>query len=161
MRPPLVALAALALAASCTEPQSRRVRTPSVPTGQQAVRLALSDSAPVPGARLVVRVVVADSSATLGSFTGALAYDAAALRFAGHARTEDGAMRVVNPQPGVLRIAAASPVGFPRGEVIALRFDVIRVGGARSFAIATSEAHRIVLDTVPAEAARMLAPSRR
>jgi hypothetical protein len=83
--------------------------------------------------------------------TARLSYDSTAMRFLREEATGDGATRVANPQPGLVRFAAIAPNGFADGRVYTLRFSVVRASGLRSFQLSTDEAHSITqANLVPA-----------
>ena len=65
------------------------------------------------------------------------------MRFVREQALDDGATRVVNPQPGLVRFAAIAPAGFAEGRVYTLRFSVVRSSGLRSFQLSTDEAHSV------------------
>lgn len=141
-------LAGLALAAACTEPR-RADQSKTAPAPQPEARLELSDSLAAPGAEIDVTVRVV--GARLASMTARLAYDSTALRFLKEQSLSDGATRVANPQPGLVRFAAIAPNGFGDGLVYTLRFSVVRSSGLRSFRLSTDEAHSVTqANLVPA-----------
>jgi hypothetical protein len=143
-----VALASAALAVACTEPR-RADQAKTVPSPQPEARLELSDSLAAPGVEVAVTVRVV--GARLASMTARLSYDSTAMRFAGEENLGDGATRVANPQPGLVRFAAIAPSGFAEGRVYALRFSVVRSSGLRSFQLSTDEAHSVTqANLVPA-----------
>lgn len=135
----MLAGATLAVAA-CTEPR-RAEQSKTAPSPQPEARLELSDSLAGPGSEvdLTVRVV----GARVASMTARLAYDSAGLRFVREEPSSDGATRVANPQPGLVRFAAIAPSGFADGRVYTLRFAVVRSSALRSFQLSTDEAHSI------------------
>ena len=135
-----LALASAMLALACTEPR-RADQAKTAPSPQAEARLELSDSLAAPGAEIDVTVRVL--GARLASMTARLAYDSTAMRFVREQSLDDGATRVVNPQPGVVRFAAIAPAGFAEGRVYTLRFSVVRSSGLRSFQLSTDEAHSV------------------
>jgi len=54
---------------------------------------------------------------------------------------EDGAMRVINPQGGLLRVAGIAPRGFPDGQLSIVRFSVLRPNGLTSLHLTVDEMH--------------------
>jgi uncharacterized membrane protein len=137
-RRPLVLASVLLMAAACTEPRRAEQSKPS-PSPQPEARIELSDSVAAPGAEVDVTVRVV--GARLASMTARLAYDTAGVRFVREEMLSDGATRVVNPQPGLVRFAAIAPNGFTEGRVHTLRFAVVRSSALRSFQLTTDEAH--------------------
>ncbi|HEX8946239.1 MAG TPA: hypothetical protein VF785_24090 [Gemmatimonadaceae bacterium] len=143
------ALVALSCGVACTEPATRRTRDAAAPALE--ARLALSDSAPRPGTP--VRVVVqltGEHSSDIASFTGRLRYDFASLRFVGEAPIDDGATRIWNPTPGVVRVGAIAASGFRTGTLAAFDFLVLRANGTRSLALDVDEMHSIARRDVTA-----------
>jgi hypothetical protein len=72
-----------------------------------------------------------------------LAYDSTGLAFAGADSLDDGTMRVINPMPGLVRIAAMAPSGIAEGKVHVLRFTVIRPTAVRTMKLSVDEAHTV------------------
>lgn len=139
-RRPIVLAGAIFLAAACTEPR-RSDQSKMAPSPQPEARIELSDSLAAPGAEVDVTVRVV--GARLASMTARLAYDSAGIRFVREEMLSDGATRVVNPQPGLVRFAAIAPNGFAEGRVYTLRFSVVRSSALRSFRLSTDEAHSV------------------
>jgi hypothetical protein len=133
------AIAALA-AAACTEPR-RADQSKPAPSAQPEARIELSDSLAAPGTEVEVTVRVV--GARLASMTARLAYDTSGVRFIREEALSDGATRVINPQPGLVRFAAIAANGFADGRVYTLRFSVIRSSALRSFDLTADEAHTI------------------
>ena len=134
------ALVALAALAACTEPRRADPAKPT-PSLQPEARIELSDSLAAPGS--AVNVTVRVVGARVASMTARLAYDTAGLRFVGEDTLSDGATRIMNPQPGLVRLAAIAPNGFAEGRVYVLRFAVVQSSALRSFQLSTDEAHSI------------------
>jgi hypothetical protein len=134
-----VALSAWAAAfiAGCTEP--RRADRDVVPAQAPSARLELSDSAAAPGT--VVRVTVRLTGPAVSSATARIVYDSTGLQFVDEELVDDGATRVVNPQPGLLRFAAIAPNGFMAGRVHALRFMVHRTAALAQMQLVVDEMH--------------------
>jgi hypothetical protein len=142
-----LACAALA-AAACTEPR-RAEQTKTAPSPQPEARIELSDSLAAPGSEIDVTVRVV--GARLASMTARLAYDTSGVRFVREATLSDGATRVANPQPGLIRFAAIAPNGFADGQVYTLHFAVVRSSALRAFQLSTDEAHSMTqANLVPA-----------
>lgn len=134
----LLVVACATLVAGCTEPR-RPDQSRTAPSPQPEARIELSDSVAAPGTEIDVTVRVV--GARLASMTGRLSYDSSGLRFVREDASTDGATRVVNPQPGLIRFAAIAPAGFADGRVYTLRFAVTRSSGLRTFQLSTDEAH--------------------
>jgi len=136
------------MAAACTEPR-RAEPAKTAPSPQAEARLELSDSVAAPGTEVDVTVRVV--GARLASMTARLSYDSTGIRFVREQSVSDGATRVANPQPGLVRFAAIAPNGFADGRVYTLRFSVVRSSALRSFQLSTDEAHSITqANLVPA-----------
>ena len=147
-RTALVLAVGLLMAAACTEPR-RAEPTKTAPSPQAEARLELSDSVAAPGTEVDVTVRVV--GARLASMTARLSYDSTGIRFVREQSVSDGATRVANPQPGLVRFAAIAPNGFADGRVYTLRFSVVRSSALRSFQLSTDEAHSITqANLVPA-----------
>ncbi|HET9188647.1 MAG TPA: hypothetical protein VFN80_11860 [Acidothermaceae bacterium] len=140
-KPRLLLLACATLAAAaCTEPR-RAEQSKTAPSPQPEARIELSDSLAAPGAEIDVTVRVV--GARLASMTARLAYDSSGVRFIREEALTDGATRVVNPQPGLIRFAAIAPNGFADGRVYTIRFAVVRSSALRTFQLTTDEAHSV------------------
>ena len=118
-RMPALIVFGAALAAACTEPRRAEQAKPA-PSVQPEARIELSDSLAASGTEVDVTVRVV--GARLASMTARLAYDSSGMRFVREETIGDGATRVVNPQPGLVRFAAIAPNGFAEGRVYTLRF---------------------------------------
>jgi hypothetical protein len=126
------------LAAACTEPR-RPEQSRTAPSPQPEARIELSDSLAAPGSEIDVTVRVV--GARVASMTARLAYDSSGVRFLREEALDDGATRVANPQPGLIRFAAIAANGFADGRVYTLRFAVARSSALRTFQLSTDEAH--------------------
>lgn len=60
----------------------------------------------------------------IGSFTGRLHYDQAALEYGGEVAVSDGILRAVNAVAGEVRVAGASAAGVDRASLAVFRFRV-------------------------------------
>ena len=138
--PAFVLASAIFLAAACTEPR-RADQSKTAPSPQPEARIELSDSLAAPGAEVDVTVRVV--GARLASMTARLAYDSAGIRFVREEMLSDGATRVVNPQPGLVRFAAIAPNGFAEGRVYTLRFSSCVRRHFAPFSCPTDEAHSV------------------
>lgn len=136
----LIVVGVTLAAAACTEPRRTDQAKPA-PSVQPQARVELSDSLAAPGTEVDVTVRVV--GARLASMTARLAYDSSGMRFVREEAVSDGATRVVNPQPGLVRFAAIAPNGFAEGRVYTLRFSVVRSSALRSFQLSTDEAHSV------------------
>jgi hypothetical protein len=137
----LVAIPAAMVAAACSEPvQSKRPRVPG--DGPLEARLEPADVSARVGAVVPVALTVRGGSASeVASFTARIAYDSTRLRYEGEVTMQDGAMRVINPQPGLLRVAGIAPSGFSDGQLSAVRFSVLRADGLSSLRLTVDEMH--------------------
>jgi uncharacterized membrane protein len=136
----LVFAVAALVAAACTEPR-RADQSKPAPSAQPEARIELSDSLAAPGAEIDLTVRV--TGARLASMTARLTYDTSGVRFVREEAISDGATRVLNPQPGLVRFAAIAPNGFAEGRVYTLRFSVARTSALRSFQLSADEAHSV------------------
>lgn len=135
-----LALGAISCGLACTEPTARRTPAAAVPVLE--ARLALSDSAPGPGTAVRVFVqLTGEQSSDVASFTGRLRYDRTALRFVAESPIDDGATRISNPTPGIVRVGAIAASGFRTGTLAAFDFLVLRANGTRSLALDVDEMH--------------------
>jgi hypothetical protein len=127
--------------ASCTEPNRKPVASATASPVLEA-RLDLSDSTPRAQSEIDVRVQLrGEQSGKVASFTARLPYDTTALRFVGEATISDGATRIANPQPGLLRIAGIAPQGFKDGLLYVVRFSVVRPEALSSLRLLVDEMH--------------------
>lgn len=122
----------------CTEPRQADVAKP-MPASALVARVELSDSSAAPGEVVVATLRL--SGPSVAAATLRLAYDSTGLAFAGEDSLSDGAMRVVNPMPGLVRVAAMAPNGIAGGRVHALKFTVGRTSALRSMKLSVDEAH--------------------
>jgi hypothetical protein len=77
----------------------------------------------------------------VASITARLAYDSTAFRFVGEDTLSDGATRVMNPTPGLIRFAAIAPSGFMNGQLYVMRFAVMRPSPVESLRLTVDELH--------------------
>jgi hypothetical protein len=127
--------------AACTEPSRKSVASAALSPVLEA-RLDLSDSAPRAQSEINVTVQLrGEQSANVASFTARLPYDSVGLRYVGEVTANDGATRIVNPQPGLLRIAGIAPQGFKDGQLYVVRFSVVRPQSLSSLRLLMDELH--------------------
>lgn len=145
-------LIALAVAASsCTEP--RRIdQSKPAPAAPLDARLELSDSLAAPGTNVLVTVRFTGSP--VASATARLVYDTTGVSLLGEEALNDGATRVMNPQPGVIRFAGVAAGGFAGGRAYAFRFAVRRPASLRAMALLVDEAHTVSRADAAASLAR-------
>jgi hypothetical protein len=137
----LVALMAALAAHACTEPVQSRAPKTQV-DGALVARLEPSVAVARVGDIVQVALTVRGTGATdVGSFTARIAYDSTRLRYVGEVTRDDGALRVINPQPGTLRVAGIAPAGFSDGHLSAVRFSVVRADGLASLRLTVDEMH--------------------
>ena len=135
------ALCALSVAA-CTEPVVSGTLAP--PSPSMSATLVLSDSLAAVGATVsVVAQVHGSTSMEIGSYSMRIGFDSTALRYEGEVALADEALRAINPQAGVLRLAGAGPRGFSEGRLAGVRFIVLRAGGLRTLRLSVDEMHTI------------------
>ena len=135
-----IAVLAMLVAAGCTEP--RPAEQPVAPAPPYEARLDLSDVAPRAGAEIVVSVRLRGTSAAqAASFTERVTYDSAGLRYLGDVALSDGAARVTNAAPGLIRSAGVRAEGFVDGTLIAYRFSVVDPGAVARIRLTVDELH--------------------
>jgi hypothetical protein len=134
------AAAILALSFACTEPQHADRSRPT-PTPALDARIDLSDSLAAPGSEVVATVRL--FGAPVASATARLLYDTTGVQLVREEPIDDGATRVMNPQPGVLRFAGVATNGFVDGRVYAWRFIVRRTAAMLALRLVVDEAHTI------------------
>jgi len=132
------AIALLVLGFACTEPQHAD-RSKPTPSPALEARIDLSDSLPTPGSEVVATMRFI--GAPVASTTARLLYDTAGVQLVGEVSIDDGATRVMNPQPGVLRFAGVAANGFVDGRVYAWRFMVRRTAAMLALRLVIDEAH--------------------
>ena len=129
---PLLLLGVLALAGCEDEPLTSRApgEPPPPSQGIQAFIQVDNDHAQVgQTVHVWVRVQIGgETAARLGSYTGRLRFDPAAVRFESETAIDDG-MRVSNPagaSTGDLRFAGAAPAGFQNLTLYEATFEVTK-----------------------------------
>jgi hypothetical protein len=130
----------VALCFACTEPQHADQSKPT-PLPAVDARVELSDSLAAPGSEVVVAVRIV--GAPLASATARLLYDSTGLELIREEPIDDGATRVMNPQPGMVRFAGVAANGFVEGRVYAWRFMVRRSASLRALRLVVDEAHTL------------------
>ena len=127
-------------AIACTEPRRVDSATPS-PTAPIDARIEVSDSLAHPGSDLLVTVRFVGGS--VASTTARLLYDTTGVELLGEQTLDDGATRVMNAQPGVIRFAGVASKGFANGRVYVWRFAVRRTESIRALRLVVDEAHTV------------------
>jgi len=135
-----LAAALVALGSACTEPRHVDQSKPT-PTPTLDARIDLSDSLASPGSEVIVTARLV--GAKVASATARLLYDTTGAQLIREEPIDDGATRVMNPQPGVLRFAGVTATGFVDGRVYAWRFVVRRTSAMLAFRLVVDEAHTI------------------
>jgi hypothetical protein len=130
----------VALCFACTEPQHAD-RSKPAPLPAVDARVELSDSLAAPGSEVVVTVRIV--GAPLASATARLLYDSTGVELVREEPIDDGATRVMNPQPGTVRFAGVAANGFVEGRVYAWRFIVRRTASLRALRLVVDEAHTL------------------
>jgi hypothetical protein len=135
-----LAATATGAALACTEPRVQQQTTPE-PAAALAARIDLSDSLAPVGApvRMTVRLV----GASFASATARIQFDTTGLTYVGETAAEDGATRLVNAEPGVVRVATIAPGGVPAGRVVDLDFVVRRRTALQSARLLVDEVHGV------------------
>jgi len=135
-----LAFAAVLAGVGCTEP--RAADPVLTPAPALEARLELSDSLPRAGAEFVAVVrLYGRNAASAASFTARIAYDSAGLRYVAEVPFTDGATRVTNPTPGLVRSAGLRAEGFTDGTLAAYRFVVIDPGAVSRMRLTLDELH--------------------
>jgi hypothetical protein len=118
-----IPLAGALLLLGCTEP--RRVDRNLAPQPVLDATLELSDSLPTAGSDLIVFVRLRGTKATgIASFTARVSYDTASLTYLSDVAFDDGATRISNPTPGLIRSAGIRIQGFGAAPLVGHRFRV-------------------------------------
>ena len=128
---PASAFLVLLLLASCVDTPRQRFVPTTLDPHDVGIVLVTSDSVPPPGTivSLSVRLVGASSaSPTIGSYTARLSYDTLMLRYAGELTTTDGAVRAINPTPGLVRTAGYAIDGISGEQLFGVLLQT-RQGG--------------------------------
>lgn len=125
MRRSCVALAAFAFAfaVACAEPSSLDHAARSAVPREIVPRLVVSDSSHST-AVLTLALDIGGAVGRIGSFTARVLYDSTALEFIEEVPVGDGALRAMNPAPGLVRIAGASAQGMDAAKLAQVRFKV-------------------------------------
>lgn len=138
----LAAWSALAGGVACTE--SRVAPAVVAPTPTLEAVLELSDSAPVAGDRVIATFRLRGAlAAKVASFTGRLTYDTTRLRYVDELAHADGATRVTNPAPGLVRVAALRANGLTDGVVAQYHFEVVDPRALMEMRVGVDEIHSI------------------
>ena len=132
----------VALLAACTEPRAKP-QVAAQPASLEA-RLELSDTLPAAGSIIEARVrVVGVNAGRIASFVDRVAYDSLGLRYVEDAPLADGATRVTNPVPGLIRSAGVRADGFAGGVLAVYRFEVQRPAALASLRLTIDEMHQV------------------
>jgi hypothetical protein len=133
---------AIIVAAACTEPRTpQRVSTP---TPALEARLEISDSLPHVGSEITIGVHLHGAAADhIASFTERLSYDSTGLRYVGDVAISDGATRVSNPTPGLIRSAGMRADGFAGGVLVEYKFLVLNPSAVRRMQLSVDELHEL------------------
>ncbi|MEP6494909.1 MAG: hypothetical protein ABJF01_19640 [bacterium] len=135
-------VAAVMVVAACTEPRTPQRTTVASPALE--ARLELSDSLPRAGSEITVRVLLrGDAAAKIASFTERLSYDTAGLRYVDEVALTDGATRVSNPAPGLIRSAGMHAGGFTNGVLAEYKFVVVDPAAVRRLSLVLDELHEL------------------
>jgi hypothetical protein len=127
-------------AAACTEP--RTMARGLAPAPELDAHLAWSDSSAAVGSMVTATVQLSGSAAsTIASFTARVSFDSTALRFVDETPIADGATRVSNPRPGLLRVAGVSLEGFANTPLYTVRFTVLRRDALATAHVSFDELH--------------------
>ncbi|MBC7673110.1 MAG: hypothetical protein H7247_11880 [Polaromonas sp.] len=134
-----------------------------VQTGAESVPASITARADVvsTGESAVVTLVldVRGDVGKVGSFTGRLRFNPAALHYEGEVELSDGTLRASNPGAGVVRVAGASTVGVNVARLAVFHFTVINASAPRNVAFELDELHELsrinlqarLTSSVPAE----------
>lgn len=79
----------------------------------------------------------------IGSFTGRLRFDPAALSYDREESLSDGTMRASNPETGSVRVAGASLSGVDVAQLAAFRFKVIDADALNALQFDIDELHEL------------------
>jgi hypothetical protein len=133
---------AIVAAIACTEPRTpQRV---SVPAPALEARLEISDSLPHVGSEISVSVRLrGDAADHIASFTERVSYDSTGLRYLEDVAIPDGATRVSNPTPGLIRSAGMRADGFAGGMLVEYKFLVLNPSAVRRMQLSVDELHEL------------------
>jgi hypothetical protein len=138
-----VILGLVCAVAACDNP-ARVKRAPQLSASDAVeAEVVFSRATPRPGDEVLVLVRVrtgADVPAP-ASFTARLRYEADRLRLEGAYELSDGALRVMNPGAGEVRLAGIAQQGFPEGRLTALRFTALAPNPSYGVQLAFEELH--------------------
>jgi uncharacterized membrane protein len=79
----------------------------------------------------------------IASATARLLYDTTGVELVREEPIDDGATRVMNAQPGVVRFAGVAANGFVDGRVYSWRFVVRRAAAMRTLRLVIDETHTV------------------
>jgi hypothetical protein len=95
------------------------------------------------GAVLTVALDVQGDVGKIGSFTGRLKFDAAALAYDSEVTLSDGTTRAANPGVGEVRVAGASMTGIDLTQLAAFRFRVVNAAATSVPQFDVEELHEL------------------
>lgn len=116
-------------AAGALAPRSITSRVVVVPAGGAAVLTLVLD--------------VRGDVGRIGSFTGRIRFDPAALLYESEVALSDGTMRASNPGEGVIRVAGASLSGVDVTQLAAFRFKVLNAAALSAVQFDLEEVHEL------------------
>jgi len=119
----IVALAIVGAAAGCRDSQS--LPAAAAPTPLNVITPKALTSRGDAGEVVTLVLDVPADVGKIGSFTGRLIFDAAALAYDGEVALGDGTTRAANPGTGEIRVAGASLSGIDVTQLAAFRFKRI------------------------------------
>lgn len=79
----------------------------------------------------------------VGSFTGRLRFNPAALHYEGEVELSDGTLRASNPGTGVVRVAGASTAGVNVARLAAFRFTIANASAPQNLSFELDELHEL------------------
>ena len=118
-----------------------------VQTGAESVPASITARADVAstGATAVVTLLldVRGDVGKVGSFTGRLRFNPAALHYEGEVELSDGTLRAANPGAGVVRVAGASTAGVDVARLAVFRFTVTNAHAPQDVVFELDELHEL------------------
>ncbi|MBV6522020.1 MAG: hypothetical protein MNPFHGCM_02164 [Gemmatimonadaceae bacterium] len=141
----LVVLLTAAAASGCRDNMPAEQPLARVSGSAVESHLIISTATPRVGDDVVVlvRVDAGPEVQPIASFTARLHYDPLRLRFVREQDPGDGAVRVLNPQDGQVRMAGIAQRGFAGGKLVAVRFTALANNVSEGLAVTFDELHAI------------------
>ncbi len=139
----IIAMAIVLVGAACADEPTRPDPLPPPPEQGVNAYVIVDNLQAVAGQSVKVRVIVrsADANLKVGSYTGRLHFDPAALQYKAEVAINDG-LRVANPNgagTGEIRFAGASATGFADLTLYSATFTVKAASWSRDLSLQMEE----------------------